>query len=42
VNAAPLPPLPNTSRACYGPFPALRPFQSEVITPLLQGYDLIL
>jgi hypothetical protein len=34
--------LPNTYRAFYGTFPALRPFQTEVITPLLQGRDLIL
>jgi Lhr-like helicase len=42
VNASPLHQLPNTYRAFYGAFPALRPFQVEVITPLLQGHDLIL
>ena len=42
VNASPLHQLPNTYRAFYGAFPALRPFQIEVITPLLQGHDLIL
>ena len=42
MNASPLHQLPNTYRAFYGAFPALRPFQIEVITPLLQGYDLIL
>src|SRR5690349_6748660 len=34
VNASPLHQLPNTYRAFYGAFPALRPFQIEVITPL--------
>jgi Lhr-like helicase/predicted RecB family nuclease len=42
VSASPLHQLPNTYRAFYGAFPALRPFQIEVITPLLQGHDLIL
>jgi superfamily II DNA/RNA helicase len=42
VSASPLHRLPNAYRAFYGAFPALRSFQSEVITPLLQGRDLIL
>jgi hypothetical protein len=42
VSASPLQQLPNTYRTFYGAFPALRPFQIEVITPLLQGHDLIL
>src|SRR5262249_44463288 len=42
VNASPLHQLPNTYRAFYGAFPALRPFPIEGITPLFQGHDLIL
>jgi Lhr-like helicase len=42
VSASPLHQLPNTYRAFYSAFSALRPFQSEVIAPLLQGHDLIL
>jgi hypothetical protein len=38
VNASPLQQLPNTYRAFYGAFPALRPFQIEVITPLLNRW----
>ncbi len=38
----PLLQLPNTYRAFYGAFTALRPFQREVIQPILQGQDLIL
>lgn len=34
--------LPNTYRAFYGAFPNLRPFQIDVIAPILQGHDLIL
>jgi len=33
--------LPNTYRAFYGSFAALRPFQRDVITPILQGQDVI-
>ena len=42
MSLSPLQQLPNTYRAFYGAFPTLRPFQIEVITPLLQGHDLIL
>src|SRR5262245_31864393 len=42
VSVSPLQQLPNTYRAFYGAFPTLHPFQIEVITPLLQGHDLIL
>jgi hypothetical protein len=42
MSPSPLQQLPNTYRAFYGAFPALRPFQIEVITPILQGHDLIL
>src|SRR5918996_723838 len=42
VTAFPLLQLPNTYRAFYGAFAALRPFQREVIQPILQGQDLIL
>src|SRR5499426_3819748 len=42
VSVSLLQQLPNTYRAFYGAFPTLRPFQIEVITPLLQGHDLIL
>ena len=42
MSVSPRQQLPNTYRAFYGAFPALRPFQIEVITPLLQGHDLIL
>jgi Lhr-like helicase len=34
--------LPNTYRAFYGAFARLRPFQHEIIQPILQGQDLIL
>ena len=42
MSVSPRQQLPNTYRAFYGAFPALRPFQIEVITPLLQGHDVIL
>jgi Lhr-like helicase len=42
VAASPLWQLPNTYRVFYGAFAALRPFQYEVIQPILQGQDLIL
>ena len=34
---SPLLQLPNTYRAFYGAFPALRPFQIEVIHPLFRA-----
>lgn len=42
VVASPLLQLPNTYRAFYGAFTALRPFQQQVIAPILQRQDLIL
>lgn len=39
---SPLLQLPNTYRAFYGTFPALRAFQQEVILPVLNGQDVIL
>jgi superfamily II DNA/RNA helicase len=42
VTTSPLLQLPNTYRAFYGAFAVLRPFQHEVIPPILQGQDLIL
>jgi predicted RecB family nuclease len=39
---SPLLQLPNTYRTFYGAFAELRPFQYEVIQPILQGQDLIL
>jgi superfamily II DNA/RNA helicase len=42
VSVSPLLQLPNTYRAFYGAFAELRPFQREVIQPILQGQDLIL
>jgi Lhr-like helicase len=42
VTISPLSQLPNTYRAFYGAFAVLRPFQHEVIPPILQGQDLIL
>jgi superfamily II DNA/RNA helicase len=42
VITSPLLQLPNTYRAFYGSFTALRAFQQEVIAPLLNGQDLIL
>jgi hypothetical protein len=38
----PLLQLPNTYRAFYGAFAQLRPFQHEVIQPILHGRDVIL
>jgi superfamily II DNA/RNA helicase len=38
---SPLLQLPNTYRAFYGAFATLRPFQREVIRPILQGQDVI-
>ena len=34
--------MPNTYRAFYGAFAVLRPFQRQVMAPILQGQDLIL
>jgi superfamily II DNA/RNA helicase len=42
VTASPIWQLPNTYRAFYGTFTVLRPFQHEVIQPIMQGRDLIL
>jgi superfamily II DNA/RNA helicase len=42
MPTSPLLQLPNTYRAFYGAFAELRPFQREVIQPILQGQDLIL
>ena len=42
MTTSPLLQLPNTYRAFYGAFAVLRPFQHEVIPPILQGQDLIL
>ena len=42
MAASPLLQLPNTYRAFYGAFTALRPFQQQVIEPILQRQDLIL
>jgi superfamily II DNA/RNA helicase len=42
VITSPLLQLPNTYRALYGRFATLRPFQLEVMAPLLHGQDLIL
>ena len=39
---SPLLQLPNTYRAFYGAFTTLRPFQRQVIEPILQRQDLIL
>src|SRR2546426_891639 len=41
MTTAPLLQLPNTYRAFYGAFATLRPFQRDVITPILQGHDVI-
>src|SRR5713101_7872361 len=41
MMTAPLLQLPNTYRAFYGAFAILRPFQRDVITPILQGHDVI-
>jgi replicative superfamily II helicase len=41
VTTSPLLQLPHTYRAFYGAFAGLRPFQHEVILPILQGHDLI-
>ncbi|HEY7712593.1 MAG TPA: DEAD/DEAH box helicase, partial [Candidatus Entotheonella sp.] len=42
VTPSPLLQLPNTYRAFYGAFTALRPFQRDVIDPILNGRDIIL
>ncbi len=42
MSSSPLLQLPNTYRAFYGAFPALRSFQRDVIEPILNGHDLIL
>ena len=42
MTISPLVQLPNTYRAFYGSFSALRPFQHDVIAPILHGHDLIL
>src|SRR3989442_11760340 len=41
MTTAPLLQLPNTYRAFYGAFATLRPFQRDVIRPILQGQDVI-
>jgi superfamily II DNA/RNA helicase/predicted RecB family nuclease len=42
LTPSPLLQLPNTYRAFYGAFSTLRPFQVEVIQPILRGCDVIL
>ena len=42
MTTSPLLQLPNTYRAFYGTFTALRAFQQDVITPVLSGQDVIL
>ena len=42
MTSSPLLQLPNTYRAFYGAFSSLRPFQVEVIEPILRGCDVIL
>ena len=42
MNSSPLLQLPNTYRAFYGSFSTLRPFQINVIEPILCGRDVIL
>jgi replicative superfamily II helicase len=42
VSTSPLLQLPNTYRAFYGAFGALRPFQQQTIAPILNGQDVIL
>ncbi len=42
MTSSPLFQLPNTYRAFYGAFSTLRPFQIEVIHPVLHGRDVIL
>ena len=42
MTSSPLLQLPNTYRAFYGAFATLRPFQVEVIEPILRGCDVIL
>ncbi len=42
MTPSPLLQLPNTYRAFYGAFSTLRPFQIEVIDPILRGQDVIL
>ena len=42
MTTSPLLQLPNTYRAFYGTFTALRAFQQDVITPILSGQDVIL
>ena len=42
MTVSPLFQLPNTYRAFYGAFSTLRPFQVEVIDPILRGCDIIL
>lgn len=42
MTPSPLLQLPNTYRAFYGAFSSLRPFQTEVIDPILRGCDVIL
>lgn len=41
-TASPLLQLPNTYRAFFGAFTHLHPIQQQVITPLLEGRDLVL
>jgi len=42
LTPSPLFQLPNTYRAFYGAYATLRPFQMEVIDPILRGCDVIL
>ena len=42
MSTSPLLQLPNTYRAFYGSFTALRAFQQDVIAPILRGQDVIL
>lgn len=42
MTPSPLLQLPNTYRAFYGAFSTLRPFQIDVIDPILRGQDVIL
>lgn len=42
MTPSPLLQLPNTYRAFYGAFATLRPFQRDVIDPILNGNDIIL
>ena len=42
MSPSPLLQLPNTYRAFFGAFSSLRPFQREVIGPILNGQDVIL